>query len=253
MRDHPNDSAMRRFVGRRAVVTGGASGLGLGIVERLVQEGARVIVWDADPEADTKARAAGAVAGLRVDVTNWDAVSSAASQSAALLDGIEILVASAGITGPNGPAWDYPLDQWRRVMEINVNGLYYCNRAVIPIMLQTGYGRILNVASVAGKEGNPNAAAYSTSKAAVIGLTKSLGKELAETPVRVNCVTPAAVETPLFSQMSETQIAYMLSKIPMKRFGLVSEVAALVAWACSEECSFTTGAVFDLSGGRATY
>lgn len=244
---------MRRFSGQRAIVTGGASGLGLGIVQRLVAEGAAVAVWDADPAVAEKAGASGARVGLHVDVTDWAAVEEAARRTAAELGGVEILVASAGITGPNGPAWEYPLEQWRRVIDINVNGLYHCNRAVVPLMLAGGYGRIVNIASVAGKEGNPNAAAYSTSKAAVIGFTKSLGKELAESPVRVNCVAPAAVDTPLFSQMSEAQIAYMLSKIPMKRFGLVPEVAALVAWACSEECSFTTGAVFDISGGRATY
>ena len=190
---------------------------------------------------------------LQLDVTDAAAVENTAAETADRFGGIEILVASAGITGPNGPAWEYPLDQWRRVIDINVNGLYYCNRAVVPHMLRGGYGRIVNIASVAGKEGNPNAAAYSTSKAAVIGLTKSLGKELAETGIRVNCVTPAAVATPLFDQMSEAQIAYMLSKIPMKRFGTVPEVAALVAWLCSAECSFSTAGVFDISGGRATY
>ncbi|MCB8881076.1 SDR family oxidoreductase [Acidisoma cellulosilytica] len=244
---------MKRFVGRRAIVTGGASGLGLGIVQRLLSEGARVIVWDADPLVDDKAKSAGAEGGLVLDVTDWPAVEAAAQRSAETLGAVDILVASAGITGPNGPAWTYPIDQWKRVMDINVNGLYYCNRAVVPLMLSAGYGRIVNIASVAGKEGNPNASAYSTSKAAVIGLTKSLGKELAETDIRVNCVTPAAVDTPLFAQMSEAQIAYMLSKIPMKRFGMVPEVAALVAWLSSEECSFSTGAVFDISGGRATY
>jgi NAD(P)-dependent dehydrogenase (short-subunit alcohol dehydrogenase family) len=244
---------MRRFADRRAIVTGGASGLGFGIVHRLAAEGARVGVWDADSAVAEKARAAGAAFGLSVDVTDWAAVDAAASRSAAELGGIDILVVSAGITGPNGPAWDYPIDQWQRVIDINVNGLYYCNRAIVPIMRASDYGRIVNIASVAGKEGNPNAAAYSTSKAAVIGFTKSLGKELAESNIRVNCVTPAAVATPLFEQMSEAQIAYMLSKIPMKRFGTVPEVAALVAWLCSEECSFTTGGVFDISGGRATY
>lgn len=244
---------MKRFADRTAVVTGGASGLGLGIVERLVTEGARVIVWDADPAVADKAAAAGALAGLPLDVTDAVAVERAAAMAAERLGRIDILVASAGITGPNGPAWEYPLDQWRRVIDINVNGLYYCNRAVVPHMLRTDYGRIVNIASVAGKEGNPNAAAYSTSKAAVIGFTKSLGKELAETAIRVNCVTPAAVATPLFDQMSEAQIAYMLSKIPMKRFGTVPEIAALVAWLASEECSFSTAGVFDISGGRATY
>ena len=244
---------MNRFAKQSAVVTGGASGLGLGIVERLVAEGARVAVWDADGSVADKAEAAGAAFGLQLDVTDAAAAEAAAIETADRLGGLQILVASAGITGPNAPAWEYPLEQWRRVIDINVNGLYYCNRAVVPHMLRGGYGRIVNIASVAGKEGNPNAAAYSTSKAAVIGLTKSLGKELAETDIRVNCVTPAAVATPLFDQMSEAQIAYMLSKIPMKRFGTVPEVAALVAWLCSAECSFSTGGVFDISGGRATY
>jgi len=242
-----------RFAGQPAVVTGGVSGLGLGIAERLISEGARVCVWDADPAVAEKAAAIGAEHAIRVDVTDASAVQAAADKTVAQLGGIKIMVASAGITGPNFPAWEYPLEQWRRVIDINVNGVYYCNRAVIPHMLGQDYGRIVNIASVAGKEGNPNAAAYSASKAAVIGLTKSLGKELAETAIRVNCVTPAAVDTPLFEQMTEAQIAYMLSKIPMKRFGTVPEVAALTAWLCSAECSFSTGAVFDISGGRATY
>ena len=240
-----------RFSGRVAVVTGGASGLGRGIVERLAGEGATVSLWDmtvAVPEGGPAA-----AHSLALDVTDAAAVEAAAAETASVLGRIDILVTSAGITGPNAPAWDYPLEAWRRVFDINVHGLYYCNRSVIPRMLRGGYGRIVNIASVAGKEGNPNAAAYSASKAAVIGLTKSLGKELAETNIRVNCVTPAAVATPLFDQMSEAQIAYMLSKIPMKRFGEVAEVAATVAWAASEECSFTTGSVFDISGGRATY
>jgi len=243
-----------RFDGQPAIVTGGVSGLGLGIAERLVSEGARVCVWDADPAVAEKAAAFGAAHAIRVDVTDAAAVEAAAAETATQLGGIKIMVASAGITGPNATAWEYPLEQWRRVIDINVNGLYYCNRAVIPHMLREDYGRIVNIASVAGKEGNPNAAAYSTSKAAVIGLTKSLGKELAaDSNIRVNCVTPAAVDTPLFAQMTEAQIAYMLSKIPMKRFGTVPEVAALVACLCSAECTFSTGAVFDISGGRATY
>ncbi len=164
-----------------------------------------------------------------------------------------MLVCSAGITGPNAPTWDYPVDAWRQVMDVNVNGLFYCNRAVVPVMRKNDYGRIVNIASVAGKEGNPNASAYSTSKAAVIGLTKSLGKELAKTGIRVNCVTPAAVRTAIFDQMSQQHIDFMLSKIPMGRFGTVDEIAALVCWLASEDCSFSTGAVFDASGGRATY
>lgn len=244
---------MHRFSGQHAIVTGGASGLGRGIVQRLVEDGADVVIWDANPDVAAIAREAGAVLGLHVDVTDWSEVTKATQQTQDAVGSVEILVASAGISGPNAPAWEYQLEQWQRVININLNGLYYCNRAVIPLMLAGGYGRIVNMASVAGKEGNPNAAAYSTSKAAIIGLTKSLGKELAETPVRVNCVAPAVVDTPLLEQMSVEQVDYMLSKIPMKRFGLVSEVAALVSWACSRECSFTTGAVLDVSGGRATY
>ncbi len=166
---------------------------------------------------------------------------------------IDVLVCSAGITGPNVPTWEYPVDRWRQVIDVNLNGVFHCNRAVVPVMLENDYGRIVNIASVAGKEGNPNASAYSTSKAAVIGLTKSLGKELAGTRVRVNCVTPAAVRTAIFDQMTQQHIDFMLSKIPMGRFGTVDEVAALICWLASEECSFSTGAVFDISGGRATY
>jgi 3-oxoacyl-[acyl-carrier protein] reductase len=174
-------------------------------------------------------------------------------QTLSALGGVDILVASAGITGPNTTTWEYPVDAWQRVIDVNLNGLFYCNRAVVPAMLEGGYGRIINVASIAGKEGNPNASAYSASKAAVIGLTKSLGKELAKTNITVNCVTPAAVRTPIFDQMSQTHIDFMLSKIPIGRFGTVEEVAALICWLASEECSFTTGGVFDVSGGRATY
>jgi 3-oxoacyl-[acyl-carrier protein] reductase len=242
-----------RFLNRNAIITGGASGIGRGIAERLLAEGARVSLWDADPTVAEVAAEINAEHHVQLDVTDPGAVTEAAASTTAALEGIAILVASAGITGPNVPAWDYPIDAWQKVIDINVNGVYYCNRAVIPHMRRGGYGRIVNIASIAGKEGNPNASAYSTSKAAVIGLTKSLGKELAETDIRVNCITPAAVATPLFKQMSEAQIAFMLSKIPMKRFGLVSEIAALVTWLCSGECSFSTGAVFDISGGRATY
>jgi 2-dehydro-3-deoxy-L-rhamnonate dehydrogenase (NAD+) len=242
-----------RFQGRSAIVTGGASGIGRGIAERLLAEGARVSLWDADPAVAEIAAEIKAQHYVQLDVTDPHAVTGAAASTADALDGIAILVASAGITGPNMPAWEYPIEAWKKVIDINVNGVYYVNRAVIPHMQRGGYGRIVNIASIAGKEGNPNASAYSTSKAAVIGLTKSLGKELADTEIRVNCITPAAVATPIFQQMTEAQISFMLSKIPMKRFGLVPEIAALVTWLCSEECSFSTGAVFDISGGRATY
>jgi 3-oxoacyl-[acyl-carrier protein] reductase len=241
-----------RFEGRRAVVTGGVSGIGAGIAARLRAEGARLSLWDRDAAGLARSAAEGAHT-VALDVTDASAVQRAAAETAEKLGGIDILVASAGITGPNGPAWEYPIEAWDRVIAVNLNGLYYTCRAVIPHMLRGGYGRIVNIASIAGKEGNPNAAAYSASKAGVIGLTKSLGKELAASQVRVNCVTPAAVETPLFAQMTQAQIDYMRSKIPIGRLGLIEEVAALVCWLASEECSFSTGAVFDVSGGRATY
>lgn len=245
----------KQFEGRRAVVTGGASGIGLGVSARLVAEGARVAVWDVSDDAIAAARKAiGAnLAAIRLDITDPDAVSGACEKTVSALGGIDILVASAGITGPNTTAWDYPIDAWRKVIDVNLNGLFYCNRAVVPTMLKSGFGRIVNVASVAGKEGNPNASAYSASKAAVIGLTKSLGKELATSGITVNCVTPAAVRTPIFDQMSQSHIDFMLAKIPMARFGTIDEVTSLICWLASDECSFTTGGVFDISGGRATY
>jgi 3-oxoacyl-[acyl-carrier protein] reductase len=208
---------------------------------------------DAAALAAAPGRIGAAVHGETLDLADAEAVQRAADATAKALGRIDILVASAGITGPNGPVWEYPADAWRRVMDVNVNGVFYCNRAVVPHMIAGGYGRIVNIASVAGKEGNPNAAAYSASKAAVIGLTKSLGKELARTNVRVNCVTPAAVRTPIFEQMTQEHIDFMLSKIPMGRFGTVEEVAAMICWLASAEASFSTGAVFDCSGGRATY
>ena len=190
---------------------------------------------------------------MQVDITSWDAVAAAAKSTVESLGGIDVLVASAGITGPNTTLWEYPVDAWHQVIDVNLNGLFHCNRAVVPHMLVGGYGRIINLASVAGKEGNPNASAYSTSKAAVIGLTKSLGKELAKKNITVNAVTPAAVKTAIFDQMTQEHIDFMLSKIPMGRFGKVEEIVSLICWLASEECSFTTGSVFDASGGRATY
>ncbi|MCC2688496.1 MAG: short-chain dehydrogenase/reductase [Rhizobiaceae bacterium] len=243
-----------RFEGRSAVVTGGASGIGLAVAGRLADEGARVSVWDRD--AKPVAAAKTSIPDLHavvLDVTDPAAVQAAAEDTASALGGIDILVTSAGVTGPNHTTWEYPADDWRRVIDINVNGVFYCNKAVVPWMLKRNWGRIVNIASIAGKEGNPNAPAYSTSKAAVIGLTKSLGKELAKTGITANCVTPAAVKTAIFNQMTEEHIQFMLSKIPMARFGKVEEVAALICWIASEECSFTTGSVFDVSGGRATY
>jgi len=243
------------FHGRTAVITGGAMGIGLAIAQRLAASGGRISVWDRDTDALEKAKELlGARTDARVvDVTNVDAVDAAAKATAEAFERIDALVCSAGITGPNTTTWEYPVEAWRQVFDVNVNGLFYCNRAVVPIMLRHDYGRIVNIASVAGKEGNPNAPAYSASKAAVIGLTKSLGKELAKSGIRVNCVTPAAVKTAIFDQMTQQHIDFMLSKIPMARFGAVEEISALVAWLCTEDCSFSTGAVFDLSGGRATY
>ena len=243
------------FRNRRAVVTGGAAGIGLAVASRLAASGARVVLWDRDERALDAARAAlgGDTLTHALDVADSEDVERAARAAESMLGGVDVLVCSAGITGPNATTWDYPVEAWRLVFEVNVHGLFYCNRAIVPIMRRSGYGRIVNIASVAGKEGNPNAPAYSASKAAVIGLTKSLGKELAKTDIRVNCVTPAAVKTAIFDQMTQQHIDFMLSKIPLGRFGSVDEIASLVCWLASEECSFTTGAVFDASGGRATY
>ena len=245
----------QRFSGRGVVVTGGASGIGLAVVERIVAEGGKVAIWDLN-QASIDAiisRLGNQVSGVALDISDATAVAAAAATSAAAMGSIDALVCSAGITGPNTTVIDYPVDDWKRVIDINLNGLFYCNKAVGPYMVAKGYGRIVNVASIAGKEGNPNASAYSTSKAGVIGLTKSLGKELAKSGITVNAVTPAAVKTPIFDQMTQAHIDFMLSKIPMGRFGQVDEIAAIITWLASEEASFTTGAVFDVSGGRATY
>jgi 2-dehydro-3-deoxy-L-rhamnonate dehydrogenase (NAD+) len=243
------------FHGRHAVVTGGASGLGLAIAQRLIQSGGSVSLWDRDKATALQAaRALGTQAGaVGVDVTDHAAVQRAVQSTLQAAGRIDALVNSAGITGPNVKLWDYPVDAWRQVIDINLHGLFLCCREVVPVMRGSNYGRIVNIASVAGKDGNPNASAYSASKAAVIALTKSLGKELADTGIRVNCVTPAAVKTAMFDQMTPEHIQFMLSKIPMGRFGTPEEVAAMVSWLCTEDCSFSTGAVFDLSGGRSTY
>lgn len=240
-----------RFAGRVAVITGGAAGIGRAAAERMAAEGAQVSVWDVS--ADALADCAFAAHTACVDQSDEGAVIAAADDVANTLGRLDILVVSAGITGPNQSVESYPSDAWGRVMAINVNGTFYCNKAVIPHMRANGYGRIVNIASVAGKEGNPNAGAYSTSKAAVIGLTKSLGKELAKDNITVNAVTPAAVKTAIFDQMTQAHIDFMLSKIPMGRFGTVDENAAMICFVASEEASFTTAAVFDTSGGRATY
>ena len=241
------------LTGRRAIVTGGARGIGLAVAERFAASGARVAIWDRD--ATTAAAEADRIGqvGLAVDVADPDAVAAAYERSVLLVGPIDILVTSAGITGPNLPVETYPVDAWREVLDVDLTGPFLCSRAVIPGMKARDYGRIVHIASIAGKEGNPNASAYSAAKAGVISLTKSLGKELAQTGIRVNCVTPAAVRTEIFDQMTEQHIQYMLSKIPMGRFGLASEIAAMIAWLASEECSFSTGATFDLSGGRAVY
>ena len=243
---------------RHAVVTGGGQGIGLAIASRLLASGASVSLWDRDADVLKTAAAklegaAGAVTVLALDVTDADAVARAADATVARYGAIDILVANAGIAGPNVKTWEYPVDAWKQVIDINLVGIFLCCRAVVPQMLKNNYGRIVNVASIAGKEGNPNASAYSASKAGVIALTKSLGKETAASNIAVNCITPAAARTRLFDQMTQEHIDFMLAKIPRGRFAGVEEISAMVAWLVSEENSFTTGAVFDLSGGRATY
>ncbi|MCX8101297.1 MAG: SDR family NAD(P)-dependent oxidoreductase [Geminicoccaceae bacterium] len=245
------------LAGRRAVVTGGAMGIGRAIVERLLDSGARVAIWDKDAAEAARTAAAlgegGRVAAVAVDVTRWSEVEAAVRATDTALGGIDLLVCNAGIAGPTMPVVDYPIEEWQRILDIDLTGVFYCLKAVVPQMIARNYGRIVNVASIAGKEGNPNAAAYSAAKAGVIALTKSLGKELARYDIAVNCITPAAARTRIFEQMSEEHIQYMLSRIPRGRFVEVAEIAAMVAWLLSAENSFTTGAVFDLSGGRATY
>ena len=228
------------FTGRTAVVTGGAQGIGAAIAKRLQASGAQLRIWDLDGSP-------------KVDVTDPRAVEAATQQALKELGRIDVLVNNAGIAGTNKPTVDYPVEEWERVLRVNLTSQFLCCRAVAPHMVKARYGRIVNIASIAGKEGNPNAVAYSASKAGVISLTKSLGKELAQTGVLVNCITPAAAKTAIFDQMTESHIQYMLSKIPLNRFVSVEEIAALVGWLASEDCSFSTGAVFDISGGRATY
>lgn len=242
--------------GRRAVVTGAAQGIGLSIAQRLLASGAHVCLWDQDAallEETCEALAGSPVSSQVVDVTDSGAVAETAQQTATDLGGIDILVNNAGIAGPTVPSWEYPVLDWQNVIDVDLNAVYYCCRAVIPIMREQDYGRVVNVASIAGKEGNPNAAAYSAAKAGVIALTKSIAKETADLNIAVNCISPAAAKTRIFDQISQQHIDYMLSKIPRGRFVLVEEIAAMVAWMVSEENSFTTGAAFDLSGGRATY
>lgn len=248
-------SFVGRYAGRTAIVTGGASGLGKAVAKRIVAEGGTVALWDVN--ADTLAAAkdeVGATDTQALDVSDLAAVEAAARASATALGGkVDVLVCSAGITGATVPVHEFPVDSWLKVFDINVNGLFYCNRAIVPLMLEQGYGRIVNVASVAGKEGNPNASAYSASKAAVIGLTKSLGKELAGKGVIANALTPATFESPILAQLPQSQVDYMRSKIPMGRLGEVEESAAMICFMASEECSFTTASTFDTSGGRTTF
>jgi len=242
---------------RHAVVTGGAQGIGFAVATRLLASGASVSIWDCDPEMLESSLAQlagkGCFSGERVDVSDATSVERAVAATIDKHRTIDILVANAGIAGPNHTTWEYPVEAWHHVINVNLLGVYHCCRAVVPHMLRQNYGRIVNVASIAGKEGNPNASAYSASKAGVIALTKSLGKETAGHNIAVNCVTPAAARTRIFEQMSKEHIDYMLSRIPRGRFLEVDEVSAMVAWLVSEENSFTTAAVFDLSGGRATY
>jgi len=229
-----------RFAGKRAVVTGGLSGIGEAVVKRIESEGGRVAIWDVN-------------GGIKTNIADFSSVMNAAEQTIKQIGGIDILVNSAGITGPTVPVTEFSVEGWEQTIAINLNGTFFTNKAVVPHMIAQNYGRIVNIASIAGKEGNPNASAYSASKAGVIGFTKSLAKELAKTNITVNAVTPAAVRTPIFDQMPQAHIDFMLAKIPKARFGTVDEVANLVCWLASEECSFSTGAVFDVSGGRATY
>ena len=241
--------------GQTAVITGGAQGIGLAVAKRLHASGATVSLWDMDGALAGKSAAAlgDRAEGAQIDVTDADAVARLAAETAGRHGRIDILVASAGIAGSNGRVVDYPVDEFHKIVEINLHGVFHCCRAILPFMEKQGYGRVVNIASVAGKEGNPNAGAYSASKAAVMALTKSLGKEHAGTDIAVNCVTPAAARTRIFDQMSQEHIDFMLSKIPRGRFLEVDEAANMITWLCTKENSFTTGAVFDLSGGRATY
>ena len=236
-----------------AVVTGGAQGFGLAIVEKFLASEAKVIIWDKDKEMMNSLNLGDNVHAVEVDVTNFDSVTKATEHSLKIHNSIDILVNNAGIAGPSFKTWEYPIDEWQKVIDIDLTGVFYCCKSIVPHMIEKNYGKIVNIASIAGKEGNPNAMPYSAAKAGVIALTKSLGKELADKNIAVNCVTPAAAKTRIFDQISQEHIDYMLSKIPRNRFVKVEELASLVAWMSSDENSYTTAGVFDLSGGRATY
>jgi len=238
---------------KTAVVTGGAQGFGYSMVERFSKSGAKVVIWDKDKELIDSLDLPDNVSAVQTDVTSYDSVESSVKETLNKNNSIDILVNNAGIAGPSFKTWEYPIDQWQNVVDIDLTGVFYCCRAITPHMIKNDYGRIVNIASIAGKEGNPNAMPYSAAKAGVIALTKSLGKELSDKNIAVNCVTPAAAKTRIFDQISQEHIDYMLSKIPRGRFLKVDELASMVSWLVSEENSYTTGAVFDLSGGRATY
>ena len=237
---------------RVAIVTGGAQGFGLAITKRFIESGARVLIWDKDTEYLNKVDLKN-TQKIEVDVSNYKSVENAFAESLTHENKIDILINNAGIAGPNFKTWDYPLEEWQKVIDIDLTGVFYCCKSIVPHFIKNNYGRIVNISSIAGKEGNPNAMPYSAAKAGVIALTKSLGKELAENNISVNCVTPAPAKTRIFDQITQEHIDYMLSKIPRNRFVLVEELASLVAWMSSEENSYTTGSTFDLSGGRATY
>ena len=243
--------------GKRAIVTGAARGIGFAIAERLLQSGATVTLWDIElpnlEKAQADLKSAGNVFSVEVDVTQENSIKRGVELTYEHMGDVEILINNAGITGGNATVWDMGITEWQKVLDIDLTGVFLCCRALAPRMMRKGYGRIVNIASIAGKEGNPNAAHYSAAKAGVISLTKSLGKEMVETGVLCNCVTPAVIETPMLDQMTDEHKNYMVSKIPLNRMGKPEEVAALVAWLASEDCSFSTGAVFDISGGRATY
>ena len=242
-----------RFAGRAAIITGGASGLGYAVAERILAEGGRVSIWDRNGALAEACEKLGGAHCVSVDVSDAKKVEAAAQESIEALGKVDILICSAGITGATAPVHEFPIDSWLQVVDVNLNGLFYCNRAVVPHLLANGYGRIVNVSSVAGKEGNPDASAYSATKAAVLGFTKSLGKELAGKGVIANALTPATFESPILQQLPQSQVDYMRSKIPMGRLGEVQESAAMVCFMASEECSFTTASTFDTSGGRTTY